>query len=149
MLQSFPPSSSCLDFSFQFHSLFRSLLRPRRQPPSQQELGPTSGPAVILHTAHSSPDFALQLATAAWGLPGSRGTSTSALCPPTVIFFQPLPPSPPSLALCSSRKAPKEQRSLRIPALARLHPARMPTETRCLPRLITGPICNLSPMHQK
>lgn len=100
-------------------------------------------------TEHTALQTALQLAAAAWSLPGARGTSTSALGPPTVSFFQLLPPPHPLSPRVPPGRPPEEQRSLRIPALARLHPARMPTETRCLPRLITGPICNLSPMHQK
>lgn len=69
-------------------------------------------------------------------------------CRPSVIFPATAPSSH-SLTPGSSREAPEELRSLRIPALARLHPVRMPTESRCLPRLIMGPICNLSPLHQK
>lgn len=105
-------------------------------------------PSVIPHRAHSSPDcppISRCCVEPAWGTwhfyQRPRSTDSE--------FFPAAAPSPPSLAPCSSRRPPEEQRSLRIPALARLHPARMPTETRCLPRLITGPICNLSPMHQK
>lgn len=60
-------------------------------------------------TEHTALQTALQLAAAAWSLPGARGTSTSALRPPTVSFFQPLPPPHPLSPCIPPGRPPKNR----------------------------------------